>query len=51
MVTSQGVEKEVPSLQEFTDWLGRHEERDINHRRGQNRISGQGMVVESSMTL
>lgn len=33
MVTAQGVE--------FTDWLGRHEERVINDRRAPYRVSGQ----------
>lgn len=43
MVTAQGVE--------FTDWLGRHEERDINDRRAPYRVSGQWLVLESPVAF
>lgn len=40
MVTPQG---------EFTDWLGRHKERDINDRKRQYMVSGQRVVPKSTM--
>lgn len=43
MITAQRVE--------FTDWLGRLEEREINDRRAPYRVSGQWVVLESPMAF